>query len=347
VAQTGTMSRRELIKRLIAGENVERCGLWLGKPNAHTWPILHGYFNTRTEEEWRQKLNDDCRWIGPQSYKEEIYKHPSGLPMFDSGLDREKFGSVGPLAHCETIEQIEEYPWPDPDFLDFEPCLRDLRQAGDVYRFSGFWTCFFHNLCDLFGMEEYLVKMHTDPDLVHAATEKVCGFYHEANERFFAAAGDMVDAFFFGNDFCTQRSLICGPEQFHQFIYPWSAKFAQQGHDHGLQVVLHSCGSIHPVIGSLIDAGVNCLHPLQALASNMDAATLARDFKGRIAFMGGIDMQELLTHGTPEQVTTEVHRVKNLLGPNLIVSPSHEAILPNVPPQNLEALAQAANPAVT
>jgi uroporphyrinogen decarboxylase len=182
---------------------------------------------------------------------------------------------------------------------------------------------------------------------VHAATEKVCGFYHEANERFFAAAGDMVDAFFFGNDFGTQRSLICGPEQFHQFIYPWSAKFAQQGHDHGLQVVLHSCGSIHPVIGSLIDAGVNCLHPLQALASNMDAATLARDFKGRIAFMGGIDMQELLTHGTPEQVTTEVHRVKNLLGPNLIVSPSHEAILPNVPPQNLEALAQAANPAVT
>ena len=79
----------------------------------------------------------------------------------------------------------------------------------------------------------------------------------------------------------------------------------------------------------------------------MDAATLARDFKGRIAFMGGIDMQELLTHGTPEQVTAEVHRVKNLLGPNLIVSPSHEAILPNVPPQNIEALAQAANPAVT
>jgi len=37
-----------------------------------------------------------------------------------------------------------------------------------------------------------------------------------------------------------------------------------------------------------------------------------------------------------------VHRVKRLLGPNIIVSPSHEAILPNVPPENVEALAQAA-----
>jgi uroporphyrinogen decarboxylase len=31
-----------------------------------------------------------------------------------------------------------------------------------------------------------------------------------------------------------------------------------------------------------------------------------------------------------------------VLGPNLIVSPSHEAILPNVPPENVEAMAEAA-----
>ncbi len=335
------MSRRELIKRLIAGEKVERCGLWLGKPNVTTWPILHAYFKTQTEEEWRRKLNDDVRWIGPQSYKTEVYKHPSGLPMFDSGLDREKFGSVGPLAHCETVEQLEDYPWPDPDYLNFEPCLRDLRAAGEYYRLSGFWTCFFHNICDLFGMEEYLVKMYTNPDVVRAITDRVGNFYYEANERFFTAAGDMVDGFFFGNDFGTQQSLICGPDQFNEFILPWFVRFTEQGHRHGYQVVLHSCGSIHPVIDQLITSGVDCLHPLQALARDMDAVTLARDFKGRVAFMGGIDMQELLTNGTPAQVRAEVKRVKNILGPNLIVSPSHETILPNVPPQNIEALAHA------
>ena len=96
------------------------------------------------------------------------------------------------------------------------------------------------------------------------------------------------------------------------------------------QVVLHSCGAVHAVIERLIAAGVNCLHPIQALAKDMDAATLARDFKGRIAFMGGIDTQQPLTLGTPEQIRADVRRVRSLLGPNLIVSPSHEAILPTL-----------------
>ena len=82
--------------------------------------------------------------------------------------------------------------------------------------------------------------------------------------------------------------------------------------------------------------------PFEALAANMDAGTLARDFKGRIAFMGGIDTQQLLVHGTPDDIKAEVRRVKELLGPCLIVSPSHEALLPNVPPENVAAMADAA-----
>jgi uroporphyrinogen decarboxylase len=215
--------------------------------------------------------------------------------------------------------------------LNFDSCLRALENAGDVYRFSGFWTCFYHNVADLFGMEEYFVKMYTHPKLVRAVTDKVCEFYYAANELFFAAAGDRVDGFFFGNDFGTQLSLICGPRQFDEFILPWFVRFMQQGKSHGYQVILHSCGSIHAVIPRLIAAGVQCLHPLQALAANMDAETLARDFKE----------QQLLTHGTPEQIRADVRRVRRILGPNLIISPSHEAILPNVPPVNVQALIEA------
>lgn len=337
------MSKRNLIQRLIAGEPVERCGFWLGNPHPDTWPKLHAHFGTQTEEELRRKAQDDCRWICPQFYP-NVYRDPSGRLLFDEGLDRVKHAHP-PLADCETLEEVEAYAWPDPDYLNFESCLRDLDNAGDVYRMSGFWTCFYHNISDLFGMQEYFLKMMTAPEVVQAVTDKVCGFYYEANERFFQAAGDRVDGFFFGNDFGTQQSLICGPQQFDEFILPWFVRFTEQGRRHGYQVLLHSCGAIHQVIERLINAGVNCLHPIQALAAQMDADTLARDFKGRIAFMGGIDTQELLTNGTPEQVKTDVRRVKKLLGPNLIVSPSHEAILPNVPPQNVEALIQAVHEA--
>ncbi len=335
------MTSRERIRSIISGVPADRCGLWLGNPHGDSWPALHAYFGTRTQEELRRKLGDDLRWICPQFFA-DAYRDPRGFAMFDEGLRKKRHGQAGPLADCEDPAELEDFPWPNPNYLHFDSCLEALRQAGDVYRASGFWTCFYHNVMDLFGMENYMVKMYTHPAVVQAVTDKVCGFYFEANERFFAAAGDLVDGFFFGNDFGTQTDLICGPAQFDQFILPWFVRFTEQAHAHGHQALLHSCGAIHKVIERLIAAKVDCLHPLQARAADMDAETLARDFKGRIAFMGGVDTQYLLVHGTPEEVKADVRRVKQLLGPCLVVSPSHEALLPNVPPENFAALAEAA-----
>ncbi|MEW6755250.1 MAG: uroporphyrinogen decarboxylase family protein, partial [Candidatus Latescibacterota bacterium] len=252
-------------------------------------------------------------------------------------------GTPGPFANCQDPAEVDRlYEWPSPDHLDFAPVLQQLRDAGPYYRASGFWAPFYHHVMDLFGMENYMANMYLNPTLVQAVTDRVCSFFHEANERFFAAAGDLMDGYFFGNDFGTQRDLICGPAQFDQFVMPWFRRFTEQAHARGYQVILHSCGSVCKVIERLIEAGVECLHPLQALAAGMDADALAARFGGRIAFLGGIDTQELLIHATPEEVKAEVRRVKAALGPRLIVSPSHEAILPNVPPENVEAMAQAA-----
>jgi uroporphyrinogen decarboxylase len=135
---------------------------------------------------------------------------------------------------------------------------------------------------------------------------------------------------------------MISPGLFDRFILPWFQKLTDQARRRGTQVILHSCGSIHRVIPKLIAAGVNCLHPLQAKAANMDAVTLARDFGGKIAFLGGVDTQGVLNLGTPDEVKAEVRRIKDVLGPCLIVSPSHEAILPDVPPRNVAAMAEAA-----
>ncbi len=335
------MNSRERIRTIISGKPADRCGFWSGNPHPETWPIYHKYFKTSSEEEFRRKLGDDFRWICPQFF-EGAYRHPKGYQMFDAGLHKKYHGQPGPFSDTENVKDLDAYPWPDPDHLNFDDCLRTLENAGDVYRASGLWTCFYHNVMDLFGMEKYMVNMYENPELVQAVTDRVCEFYYEGNERFFKKAGTLVDAFFFGNDFGTQLDLICGPAQFDQFIMPWFKKFTDQAHRHGYQVILHSCGAIHRVIDRLIEAKVNCLHPIQALACNMDADTLARDFRGKIAFMGGIDTQHLLVHGSPDDIKADVRRVKKLLGPCLIVSPSHEALLPNVSPENVQAMADAA-----
>jgi uroporphyrinogen decarboxylase len=59
--------------------------------------------------------------------------------------------------------------------------------------------------------------------------------------------------------------------------------------------------------------------------------------------LGGIDTQRLLVQASPAEVRAEVRRLKDVFGPWWIVSPSHEALLPNVPPENVAAMAEAAH----
>lgn len=331
------MTSRERIKSIIAGKSADRTGFWLGNPHWETWPILHDYFGTDDDEAIRVLLKDDFRWI-----QAGHYRHPQGRPVFDMQRKGRELSAGDYFADCESVAEVEDYEWPNPDYLDFTEVLDALEKSGEVYRASGFWSPFYHEVCDFFGMENYFMKMYSHPDVVHAVTGHLVDFYLEANRRFFKAAQDLADGFFFGNDFGTQYDLMISPDLFREFVFPYFKQLTSLGKEFDKQVILHSCGSIHRVISGLIESGVDALHPLQAKAANMDAATLSRDFGGRVAFIGGIDTQDILVNNSPEQVKDEVRRVKDLLGPSVVISPSHEALLPNIPPENIVAMAEAA-----
>jgi uroporphyrinogen decarboxylase len=333
------MTSRERIRTIIGGDAADRVGFWLGKPHADTEPIYLKAFGQNDMEGVRRLLQDDFRWICPQW---TAYKHPDGKPIWDMQRKGKELSAEGVFADCEDVQEVHDFDWPNPDYLDFSDSLERLRNIGDVYRASGFWCPFFHELADFFGMENYFIKMYTHPEIVHAVTRHMIDFYLAANQKFFEQAGDLIDAFFFGNDFGTQLDLLISPGLFEEFVFPYFKELTEQGHEYGYQVILHSCGSIYKVIPRLIDMGVEALHPLQAKASNMDAEILSKEFKGKITFIGGIDTQQILVHVSPEQVKEEVRRVKRLLGPCLVVSPSHEALLPNVPPANVKAMSEAA-----
>ncbi len=333
------MNHRERIWTIIDGGAPDRSGFWLGNPHPESWEIYLEAFGQESGEDVRRLLGDDFRWICPQW---SSYRHPEGKPLWDVRPKADTLGCGGVFADCEDASEVDDFEWPDPDHLDFSEVLAELRAAGDVYRASGFWCPFFHDLADFIGMESYFVRMLTHPEVVHAITRRIVDFYLEANRRFFTQAGDLVDGFFLGNDFGSQLDLLVGPRQFDEFVGSYFREFVAQGKEHGHQVILHSCGAIHRVIPTLIEMGVDALHPLQARARDMDAETLACDFKGQVAFVGGVDTQDLLVNGTPDDVRADVRRVKELLGPNLVVSPSHEALLPNVSPENVRAMAEAA-----
>ena len=331
------MTRRELIRNIVARKNTGRCGTWIGNPDQEALPLYLKESGTTSLEALQQKLNDDVRWITPH-YLKSTYQHPEGKKM-RWWKDLNPMGLAGgPFAHIESIAEVEKMEWPDIKYLNFDETITRLKNTGDYYRMSGFWAPFYHDLTYMLGTEDLLLKMLTNPEVVHALLDRICNFYLEANELFFREAVTLIDSIFFGNDFGSQNDLLIAPEQYEEFFHPWVVKFSEQAHRHNLQVVLHSCGSIYRIIPRLIDAGVDCINPLQAKAHMMDALTLSKEFKGDIAFMGGIDTQDLMVNGTPGMIRSEVKRVSDLIGPNLIISPSHEALMPNVPLKNVIAM---------
>lgn len=339
------MTSRERISAIFAKGQPDRVGFWTGNPHPDTVPHYLAQLGLETHEQLYQHLGDDCRWV----LADAGYKHPEGMPAFNpipglkGAFDCTIMTPVpGRFAECESIAEVEAHAWPNPDYLDFADVIGEVRDHPGRAVFTGMWTCFFHVVADYFGMDNYFTKMYTHPEIVDAVTDHVVGFYAEANERFFKELGDEADIMFLGNDFGTQLSLLISPELFKRFLLPGLKRNIEIGKKYGKRVMLHSCGAIREAIPLLVEAGIDALHPLQALAVGMDADSLAREFRGELVFVGGVDTQDLLIHAAPGEIKDEVRRLKDRFGPHYIVSPSHEAILPDVPPRNVAAMAEAA-----
>jgi uroporphyrinogen decarboxylase len=332
------------MEAIFAG-GADRAGFWHGNPHGDTTKIYYPYFDVQDDMALSVKLGDDFVWLNA----DRAWSHPEGRPMFDvlGGKPRTSLNQDGVFAGATTVAEVEAFDWPDPARLDFTGVLAQVARARQhgFYVLSGMWSPFFHVVADFFGMENYFVKMYTHPAVVEAVTEHVVAFYLAANERYFAEVGSGMDAFFFGNDFGSQLDLLISPKLFKRFVLPSFVTLTEQAKAHGYKVVLHSCGAIDRTIPWLIDAGVDALHPLQALAKGMEAEALARKYRGDLVFIGGVDTQQLLPFGTPEEVRAEVRRLKAVFGPQYVVSPSHEALLPNVSVENLLAMAQTAQEA--
>ncbi|MFI5384721.1 MAG: uroporphyrinogen decarboxylase family protein [Fimbriimonadales bacterium] len=332
------MTSRQKVLAILTRQNREQCGYWTGNPHPDTLPLYLAQLGLPDAEAVYTHFGDDARWIPADS----AYKN--GTPPFDfyGGKERETLNMPGVFAECESVADVEAHAWPDADDLDFTEILDRIERHPDKGVWTGLWSPFFHDIAEFFGMDNYFVGMYERPEVVDAVTERVVSYYEQANERFFNALGDRADTFFFGNDFGTQRGLILSPELFERFVLPSMKRLIEVAKRHGKRVLLHSCGSITKVIPSLIDAGIDGLHPLQALAADMEAERLAGEFGHHLAFVGGVDTQRLLVYGSPGEVREEVLRLRDVFGQNYIVSPSHEALLPNVPIANVAAMAAAA-----
>lgn len=115
--------------------------------------------------------------------------------------------------------------------------------------------------------------------------------YHEAiGDRIVAIAVS-------GTDLGAQRGPLISPETYREFFKPYHRRINNWIHRNTKwKVFFHSCGSIRAFIKDFIEIGVDILNPVQFTATNMDLASLKREYGGRIVFWGG-NMYKLFDKG--------------------------------------------------
>jgi uroporphyrinogen decarboxylase len=331
------LNKYDLFKSIMERKSTH-CGFWHGHPHHESTERLFKYFGVKNDFELGLKLGDTFTWIQDGW---GAYNHPDGNNPFDLYKNTD-IPHLSELTD-DDVGLVEKLNWGDAKYYDFTGFARGREQAKEhnVPIVSGAWAPFYHVVADFFGMENYFVKMHTDPVLVTAVTERLVDFYLGMNTKLFDEYAKDINACFFGNDYGTQLDLMISPEMFRKFVMPYQKQIADRAKAYGVHTLLHSCGAVAKVIPDMIDAGIDGLHPIQALAVGMDAESLAEKFRDKIVFIGGVDTQVLLREGTAGQIKDDVKRLKKLFGHNFIVSPSHEAVMPDVPPENIAAMAEA------
>ncbi len=338
------MTHRERFFATIANQLVDRPASWLGLPVPAAEPALLRHFKTDSIDGLKKIIDDDIYPIEvpynfpPSNHIACAFKFAK--MAHDDKPDERTLTAPGFFEDYDDPAEVEKFPWPDPAlYLDVEESRRRAVAIDpDYIRMGIMWSAHFQDACSAFGMEKALMVMLVNPEMFRAVIDKITDFYLKANEIFYEATRGSLDAVLIGNDFGSQNGLMVDPDSIRDLVFPGTKKLIDQAKSYGLKVIHHSCGSIFPIIGDLMELGVDAIHPIQALAQDMDAQTLKNNFEGKAVFCGGVDAQHLLVNGTPEQVTAKVHELKQLFPTGLIISPSHEAILPDIPPANVEAM---------
>ena len=127
-----------------------------------------------------------------------------------------------------------------------------------------------------------------------------------------------------------------------EYIKPPMETLCKMAKDKNIFLFFHSCGNTESLIPELIEMGIDVLNPFQPEV--MDTYRIKHEYGDRLCFYGGIGTQDVLPHGTVNEVTADVREKIRILGENggYLLAPAH-AVQADVPVENVLALIEVMN----
>ncbi len=285
-------------------------------------------------------------WVGPCT---SFYADPSEEYTDEWGIRWRWFKTPTGGSYTEIVrhpladlKDPRDYTLPDFTRADrYDGVRRLIADYGREYGIMGGAACTLFELSwYLRGLQQVLLDLVAEKDFMHAYLDHLLRWIQATGSRLVELG---VDIIWIGDDFGTQDRMLLAPGLFREFFKPRYARLFADWKEinPSVKIAFHSDGNIYPIIGDLIEIGLDILNPVQP--KSMDPAKVKRDFGKHLTLWGTVDIQEVLPFGKPADVVNEVKlRMRTTgKGGGLMLAPAHN-IQPEVPLENILAFYRAA-----
>jgi uroporphyrinogen decarboxylase len=197
--------------------------------------------------------------------------------------------------------------------------LADTRDAGyfATYSFMFVFEWLRKVLGDVFMLESLMLEKDFINDFNDSFTNHFISFY----EWIFKEAG-LPDGIHLYEDLGYTRSAFASPRCHRELVLPYHRRMFGFFKDHGLPVIVHTCGDFRPHLPALVEAGTDCIQTLEA-KTGMDVVALARDWKDRLCFMGNLDIRPFESGNRDlirDEIVGKMRGMKALRAPYIVMS---------------------------
>ncbi|MFH1005919.1 MAG: uroporphyrinogen decarboxylase family protein [Candidatus Latescibacterota bacterium] len=192
----------------------------------------------------------------------------------------------------------------NPTRVDWENELARCTEARE----QGFWVRLvaatgYDRAQTLMGSERLLMAMIEDPDWAKDIFSTIAELVIHAAEEMMVR-GFLFDSVIFCEDMGYRNALLFSPALYRQLVMPSDKRLCDFFRGKGMKVMLHSCGNVMELVPNLIEAGFDCLEPLEVKAG-MDLVKLKKAYGNQLSFMGGIDVRKM-ADPNPEAIEEEI-----------------------------------------
>ena len=251
---------------------------------------------------------------------------------------------VFPLADATSVEEIDAYGWPEPDWYDYSALPDLIEQCGDRAVTVGYSALFtYHNY--LRGLELSLMDPVLNPEITVRIVQRLSDFFTEYHTRCFDAAAEYIDSHQVTDDWGSQIGLITSPEIFDQFYRDGTKRAIDLARRYDIRVFHHDDGDCRQLLPDLVRMGIEILNPVQYRCGDWDLNALKRDYGEKVCFHSAVDNQELLPLGSSDDVREAVRMLIAALASDqtgFILGPCHN-LQPNTPLENILAMYEEAH----